>query len=84
MAAAGYGLMRGVHIRADFLYRNWTDENSGDCRRTALYAFLYSSDDLSSLGYQQNFGGKLFQQEKLTKLIVHGDHCCGPLELQCH
>ena len=24
MAAAGYGLMRGVHIRADFLYRNWT------------------------------------------------------------
>ncbi|WP_282182549.1 TRAP transporter large permease subunit [Aliiroseovarius marinus] len=26
MAAAGYGLMRGVHIRADFLYRNWTDK----------------------------------------------------------
>jgi TRAP-type mannitol/chloroaromatic compound transport system permease large subunit/TRAP-type mannitol/chloroaromatic compound transport system permease small subunit len=24
MAAAGYGLMRGVHIRADFLYRSWT------------------------------------------------------------
>ena len=24
MAAAGYGLMRGVHIRADFLYRNWS------------------------------------------------------------
>ena len=24
MAAAGYALMRGVHIRADFLYRNWT------------------------------------------------------------
>ena len=23
MAAAGYGLMRGVHIRADFLYRSW-------------------------------------------------------------
>jgi TRAP-type mannitol/chloroaromatic compound transport system permease large subunit/TRAP-type mannitol/chloroaromatic compound transport system permease small subunit len=26
MGAAGYGLMRGVHIRADFLYRNWTDK----------------------------------------------------------
>ncbi|MEM8977931.1 MAG: TRAP transporter large permease subunit [Pseudomonadota bacterium] len=26
MAAAGYGLMRGVHIRADFLYRNWSDK----------------------------------------------------------
>ncbi|NQY58842.1 TRAP transporter large permease subunit [Cognatishimia sp.] len=26
MAAAGYGLMRGVHIRADFLYRNWSSK----------------------------------------------------------
>ena len=26
MAAAGYGLMRGVHIRADFLYRYWSDK----------------------------------------------------------
>lgn len=26
MAAAGYGLMRGVHIRADFLYRFWSDK----------------------------------------------------------
>jgi len=26
MAAAGYGLMRGVHIRADFLYRSWSDK----------------------------------------------------------
>ncbi|MEM9708965.1 MAG: TRAP transporter large permease subunit [Pseudomonadota bacterium] len=24
MAAAGYGLMRGVHIRADFIYRFWS------------------------------------------------------------
>ncbi len=26
MAGAGYGLMRGVHIRADFLYRNWSSK----------------------------------------------------------
>lgn len=26
MAAAGYGLMRGVHIRADFIYRFWSDK----------------------------------------------------------
>lgn len=26
MAGAGYGLMRGVHIRADFLYRSWSDK----------------------------------------------------------
>ena len=84
MAAAGYGLMRGVHIRADFLYRNWTDKTQATVDALLYTAFLYSSDDLSSLGYLLNFGGKLFQLERLTKLIVHGDHCCGPLELQCH
>ncbi|MBD0864216.1 MAG: TRAP transporter large permease subunit [Rhodobacteraceae bacterium] len=26
MAATGYGLMRGVHIRADFLYRSWSSK----------------------------------------------------------
>jgi len=25
MLGAGYGLSRGIHIRADFIYRNWTD-----------------------------------------------------------
>ena len=32
MAAAGYALMRGVHIRADFMYRNWSAEDAGDGR----------------------------------------------------
>ena len=27
MAGAAYALMRGVHIRADFLYRTWSDKN---------------------------------------------------------
>lgn len=27
MLGAGYALMRGVHIRADFLYRNWKPRN---------------------------------------------------------
>jgi len=36
MAAAGYALMRGVHIRADFLYRNWPPR-----RQAAVDAVLY-------------------------------------------
>ena len=27
MLGAGYGLMRGIHIRADFIYRNWQPKN---------------------------------------------------------
>ncbi len=29
MLGAGYALSRGVHIRADFLYRNWSDRTQG-------------------------------------------------------
>lgn len=36
MAAAGYGLMRGVHIRADFLYRNWSSKT-----QASVDAILY-------------------------------------------
>ena len=39
MAAAGYGLMRGVHIRADFLYRNWTNKTQATVDAT-LYLTL--------------------------------------------
>lgn len=40
MLGAGYALMRGVHIRADFIYRNWPRE----WRMTvdaSLYLLLY-------------------------------------------
>lgn len=36
MAGAGYALMRGVHIRADFIYRNWSAKFQG-----MIDAFLY-------------------------------------------
>jgi len=36
MVGAGYALMRGVHIRADFLYRLWSDRN-----QALVDAFLY-------------------------------------------
>ncbi len=40
MAAAGYGLMRGVHIRADFLYRNWSSKTQATVD-AVLYLFFF-------------------------------------------
>ncbi len=40
MLGAGYALMRGVHIRADFLYRNWSARTQGTVD-AALYLIFY-------------------------------------------
>ena len=40
MGAAGYALMRGVHIRADFIYRNWTPKTQATVDAT-LYMLFY-------------------------------------------
>ena len=40
MAGAGYALMKGVHIRADFLYRGWTKRTQATVD-TALYLAFY-------------------------------------------
>ena len=40
MMGAGYALMRGVHIRADFLYRNWSPRTQM-LVDLALYLFFY-------------------------------------------
>ena len=40
MLGAGYALMRGVHIRADFIYRNWQPRTQAIVD-FLLYAFLY-------------------------------------------
>ena len=40
MAAAGYALMRGVHIRADFLYRNWSPKTQATVD-AILYLVFY-------------------------------------------
>ncbi|TCS64565.1 tripartite ATP-independent transporter DctM subunit [Primorskyibacter sedentarius] len=39
MAAAGYALMRGVHIRADFLYRGWSEKTQASVDATLYLAF---------------------------------------------
>ncbi len=43
MAAAGYGLMRGVHIRADFLYRNWSATTQATVDATLYLLFFMPS-----------------------------------------
>ena len=40
MLGAGYGLSKGVHIRADFIYRNWSPKAQGMVD-TALYVAFY-------------------------------------------
>ncbi|MGI9350612.1 MAG: TRAP transporter large permease subunit [Rhizobiaceae bacterium] len=41
MAAAAYALMRGVHIRADFLYRNWSPKTQATVDATLYLAFYF-------------------------------------------
>ncbi|MFD0917360.1 TRAP transporter large permease subunit [Pseudahrensia aquimaris] len=41
MATAGYALMRGVHIRADFLYRNWTLKTQATVDASLYLAFYF-------------------------------------------
>jgi len=41
MLGAGYALMRGVHIRADFIYRNWTKETQMTVDGILYLAFYF-------------------------------------------
>lgn len=41
MAAAGYALMRGVHIRADFLYRTWSPRTQASVDAALYLAFYF-------------------------------------------
>ncbi|MEM7237176.1 MAG: TRAP transporter small permease subunit, partial [Pseudomonadota bacterium] len=43
MLAAGYGLMRGVHIRADFIYRNWSRQTQMTVDTILYLAFYFPS-----------------------------------------
>jgi TRAP-type mannitol/chloroaromatic compound transport system permease small subunit len=40
---AGYALSKGVHIRSDFLYRNWTVKNQGRVDTAAYLIFYFPS-----------------------------------------
>ncbi len=43
MAAAGYALMRGVHIRADFLFRSWSPKTQATVDASLYLAFYISA-----------------------------------------
>lgn len=65
MGAAGYALMRGVHIRADFIFRNWSLKTQATVDATlyllfyfpAMLFFFWSSLDytLDSMGFKGIF-----------------------------
>ena len=42
MLGAGYALSKGVHIRADFLYRNFKTKNHRVNRFLVIYIILFS------------------------------------------
>ena len=44
MAAAGYALLRGVHIRADFLYRNWSPRTQATLDAALYLAFYFRAN----------------------------------------
>ncbi len=41
MIGAGYGLSKGVHIRADFIYRNWTHRTQAIVDATLYIIFFF-------------------------------------------
>ena len=65
MGAAGYALMRGVHIRADFIFRNWSPKTQATVDASlyllfyfpSMLFFFWSSLDytLDSMGFQGIF-----------------------------
>ncbi len=65
MLGAGYALSKGVHIRADFLYRNWSARAQGIVDSTlyivlyfpGLIVFLWSSTDFAYLAWQRGEHG---------------------------
>ena len=59
MLGAGYALSRGVHIRADFIYRNWSARMQGRVDTTlyilfyfpGLLVFLWMASDFATLAW---------------------------------
>lgn len=53
MLGAGYALSRGVHIRADFIYRNWSDRTQG-----IVDLFLYITLYFVGMGFLFWYGAE--------------------------
>ena len=65
MLGAGYALSRGVHIRADFIYRNWSQRTQGLIDATlyvvfyfpGLLVFLWMATDFAYLAWYRGERG---------------------------
>ncbi len=53
MLGAGYALSKGVHIRADFIYRNWSDRTQG-----IVDLFLYITLYFVAMGFLFWYGAE--------------------------
>ena len=74
MAAAGYGLMRGVHIRADFLYRNWTAKTQATVD-ASLYLLFFIPAMIFFTWVSAEFWWKAFSTGETNQV----DSAWGPL-----
>ena len=65
MLGAGYALSKGVHIRADFIYRNWSARTQGIIESTlyivfywpGLLTFLFMSTDFAYMAWYRGERG---------------------------
>ena len=74
MAGAGYGLMRGVHIRADFLYRNWSAKTQATLD-AALYLVFFIPSMIFFTWVATEFWWKAFVSGETNQV----DSAWGPL-----
>ncbi|MEL6967158.1 MAG: TRAP transporter large permease subunit [Pseudomonadota bacterium] len=65
MMGAGYALMRGVHIRADFLFRNWSPKTQATVDAT-LYLLFYFPAMLFFFWTAADFWYAAFERNETT------------------
>ena len=73
MGAAGYGLIRGVHIRADFLYRNWSEKTQATVDAILYLLFFIPSMIFFTIDSAKFWWLRILPQKpcKSTALGVH-------------
>jgi TRAP-type mannitol/chloroaromatic compound transport system permease small subunit len=81
MIGAGYALMRGVHIRADFLYRNWTPKTQATVD-AVLYMLFYFPAMLLFFWSRRTSGGMPSRRVR-PPWTPPGHRSCGPRGLPC-
>ena len=82
MAAAGYGLMRGVHIRADFLYRNWSAKTQATVDAT-LYLLFFIPSMIFFTVIASEFWWLAFSTKETMQIDSAWGPLCGPRAWRC-